>query len=231
MQEPIRAKLEEYSRKLGQAKHTRLATANGELRKAEAELESGSLSYMYPIVGFFVLGILSIILIVSTGSDAFGILTLIGFLWLIITIFTGYDEKAGQAKILSITSKIGNINSEITVLQTSIENINTAIKAEENLDYKKAIALFDQVGLSSEAKRIRTKMHKEGKVKVDQTVVHGDYVDDRDTIVKDSVISKSNIGAGGDDKFARLEKLTEMKKEGLIDDDEFKQMKKEILGK
>jgi hypothetical protein len=28
-----------------------------------------------------------------------------------------------------------------------------------------------------------------------------------------------------------LEKLTEMKKEGLIDDDEFKQMKKEILGK
>jgi len=37
--------------------------------------------------------------------------------------------------------------------------------------------------------------------------------------------------AGGDDKFARLEKLTEMKKEGLIDDAEFKQMKKEILGK
>ncbi|MDP6659329.1 MAG: SHOCT domain-containing protein [Candidatus Poseidoniia archaeon] len=28
-----------------------------------------------------------------------------------------------------------------------------------------------------------------------------------------------------------LEKLTEMKKEGLIDDAEFKQMKKEILGK
>ena len=230
MQEPIRAKLEEYSRKLGQAKHTKLATANGELRKAEAELESGSLSYMYPIVGFFVLGILSIILIVSTGSDAFGILTLIGVLWLIITIFTGYDEKAGQAKILSITSKIGNINSEITVLQTSIENINTAIKAEENLDYKKAIALFDQVGLSSEAKRIRTKMHKEGKVKVDQTVVHGDYVDDRDTIIKDSVINRSSIGVGGDDKLGKIKELKELLDSGAISEEDYQKMKREIVG-
>ena len=70
-----------------------------------------------------------------------------------------------------------------------------------------------------------------GSVKVDQTVVHGDYVDDRDTIIKDSVVSRSNIGAGGDDKFARLEKLTEMKDKGLIDESEYKQMKKEILGK
>ena len=30
--------------------------------------------------------------------------------------------------------------------------------------------------------------------KVDQTVVHGDYVDDRDTIVKDSVLNRSNVG-------------------------------------
>ena len=49
--------------------------------------------------------------------------------------------------------------------------------------------------------------------------------------IKDGVVSKSNIGAGEDDKFSRLEKLTEMKEKGLIDDDEFKQMKKEILGK
>ena len=63
-----------------------------------------------------------------------------------------------------------------------------------------------------------------------QTIIHGDYVDDRDTIVKDSVINRSNVG-GGDDKFTKLERLTEMKKEGLIDEDEFKQMKKEVLGK
>ncbi|OIR14121.1 MAG: hypothetical protein BEU04_03340 [Marine Group III euryarchaeote CG-Bathy1] len=74
-------------------------------------------------------------------------------------------------------------------------------------------------------------MREEGKVKVDQTVVHGDYVDDRDTIVKDSVLNRSNVGGGGDDKITKLEKLAEMKEKGIIDDDEFKQMKMEILGK
>ena len=64
-----------------------------------------------------------------------------------------------------------------------------------------------------------------------KTEIHGDYIDDRDTIVKDSVISKSSIGAGGDDKFAKLKELKEMLSEGLIDDAEFQQMKKEILGK
>ena len=64
-----------------------------------------------------------------------------------------------------------------------------------------------------------------------KTVVQGDYVDDRDTIVKDSVINRSNVGSGSDEKFTKLERLAEMRKEGLIDEDEFKQMKKEILGK
>jgi hypothetical protein len=104
-----------------------------------------------------------------------------------------------------------------------------AQEKEKLLDYAGAIAGFEELGLHKDAKRVRRKMLDEKKV--DQTVVHGDYVDDRDTIIKDSVISKSSIGAGGDDKFARLERLTEMKKEGLIDDDEFQQMKKEILGK
>ena len=47
----------------------------------------------------------------------------------------------------------------------------------------------------------------------------------------DSVISKSNVSADEDDKFMKLKELTKMKEKGLIDDDEFKQMKKEILGK
>ena len=42
---------------------------------------------------------------------------------------------------------------------------------------------------------------------------------------------KSNTGSGGDDKFTKLKELKEMLSEGLIDDDEFKQKKKEILGK
>ena len=101
-------------------------------------------------------------------------------------------------------------------------------RREELLDYDSAIHMWEELGENEEAARVR-------KLKADlaapKTEIHGDYVDDRDTIVKDSVINRSSIGAGGDDKFARLEKLTEMKEKGLIDDDEFQQMKKEILGK
>ena len=66
-------------------------------------------------------------------------------------------------------------------------------------------------------------------VKVSQKVVHGDDI--TKTEINDSVISRSNVGSGGDDKFTKLKELKEMLSEGLIDDDEFKQMKKEILGK
>jgi len=53
---------------------------------------------------------------------------------------------------------------------------------------------------------------------------------DMTEVDNDSVISKSNAGVDEDDKFMKLKELTEMKEKGLIDDDEFKQMKKEILG-
>ena len=215
MEEPassiVRAKLEEHNAKLGDLSSS-LADRTFDLEKAEKAHTSGmwQVIYVIPVSSLF------FILAVFTNSWIFIILAFSVFG---IAFMYGYDEKGGEAKINSIKSNIGNINSEITALQTSIENINAAMVAEENLDYRKAIDLFDQVGLGSEAKRIRKKMTDEGKVKVDQTVVHGDYiddrdttyVDDRDTIIKDSVISKSNVGAGGDDKFTKLKELTEMK--------------------
>jgi hypothetical protein len=48
------------------------------------------------------------------------------------------------------------------------------------------------------------------------------------TLHKKVIIKRKQSGPS---KMRELEKLTEMKKEGLIDEDEFKQMKKEILGK
>ena len=87
-----------------------------------------------------------------------------------------------------------------------------------------------ELGEIKEAARVRKMQANMGAVKVAQNVVQGDYIDDRDTIIKDSVVSKSNVGRGSS-KMQELKDLTEMKKEGLIDDDEFKQMKKEILGK
>ena len=98
---------------------------------------------------------------------------------------------------------------------------------EAHLDYEGALKIWEYIGSKKESKRLRQKII-DGK-KVEQTVVHGDYVDDRDTIVKDSVLNRSNVG--GSSKMQELKELTTMKEKGLIDDDEFKQMKKEILGK
>jgi len=64
-----------------------------------------------------------------------------------------------------------------------------------------------------------------------QINIEGDYVDDRDTIIKDSVINRSNIGSGGKSKSKELREAKALLEDGIIDDDEFKQMKKEILGK
>ena len=89
----------------------------------------------------------------------------------------------------------------------------------------------EDIGKPEEAGRVRKLKAEQGAVKVDQTVVHGDYVDDRDTIVKDSVVNKSNIGAGGKSKAEEIKEIKELLDSGAIDDDEFKQMKKEILGK
>ena len=67
---------------------------------------------------------------------------------------------------------------------------------------------------------VLSSLQDEEKVKVDQTVVHGDYVDDRDTIVKDSVINRSNIGAGGSSKMQELKELKEMFDSGFISKEE-----------
>ena len=105
--------------------------------------------------------------------------------------------------------------------------IANAREKEEHLDYEGALEIWVKLGNNKEAKRIRRKMMDEKKV--DQTIVHGDYVDDRDTIVKDSVINRSNVGSGSS-KMQELEKLTEMKEKGLIDDDDYEKMKREIIG-
>jgi len=111
-----------------------------------------------------------------------------------------------------------------------VDKLTTDAKDREiALDYDAAIQIWEKLGEIKEATRIR-KLKAE-QFKVDQTVVHGDYVDDRDTIIKDSVLNRTNVGASSDDKFAKLDRLADMKEKGLIDDAEFKQMKKEILEK
>ena len=126
-------------------------------------------------------------------------------------------------KALIIYSKYGNGNRKL--------EIEIAKEKETYLDYENALLDFERLGLHKSARRVRQKINDQKEVKVDQTVIHGDYVDDRDTIVKDSVINRSNIGPDGKSKAEELREAKSLFKEGLIDHDEFKQMKKEILGK
>jgi len=96
---------------------------------------------------------------------------------------------------------------------------------EAVLDYQKAIKLWEKIGKPQEAKRIREMVMKgQG-----QTVVQGDYVDDRDTIVRDSVVNKSKIG-GASSKLQELKDLKELLDSGAINDKDYEQMKNEIMG-
>jgi len=83
--------------------------------------------------------------------------------------------------------------------------------------YDKAEEWYKYHDMLEEAAAIR---RKKAEMAGSKTIVHGDYVDDRDTIVKDSVINRSNVGAGGDDKFSKLKELKEMFESDFISKEE-----------
>jgi len=119
---------------------------------------------------------------------------------------------------------MGRVNLFTALFDPSLAAQGTTTMAA-NTSANKSLA--DELNTKSRCPECNSRNIERTLVDID----HGDYVDDRDTIVKDSVINRSNIGAGSDDKIAKLEKIVVMKDKGIIDDDEFKQMKKEILGK
>jgi hypothetical protein len=107
--------------------------------------------------------------------------------------------------------------------------IKKAKKHEKLLEFDEAAEMYKDLGMDDEAIRIRKLKAEQGAVKVSQKVVHGDEV--TKTEIKDSVLNRSNVGAGGKSKAEELREAKSLFEEGLIDDDEFKLMKKEILGK
>ena len=162
----------------------------------------------------------------------------IGSIFLILLTFVvgagvvhSMNSKKYQEKITSLNYSLKTWRKEKEKIIQKTQLKNEAKNKENDLDYSGALIIWETLGNREEAKRIRKKIREEKKVRVDQTVVHGDYVDDRDTIVKDSVLNRSNIGSGGKSKTEEIKELKELLDSGAIDDDEFKQMKKEILGK
>ena len=89
--------------------------------------------------------------------------------------------------------------------------------------------IYEEIGKHEDAARVRKLKAEQGAVKVTQKVVHGDEV--TKTEIKDSVLNRSSVGSGKSSKAEELREAKSLFEEGLIDDDEFKQMKKEILGK
>ena len=107
--------------------------------------------------------------------------------------------------------------------------INSAKEYEKLLEFDEAASVYKELGMVNDAIRVRKLKSEEGAVKVDQTVVQGDQI--TKTEIKDSVINRSNIGTGGKSKAEEIKEIKDLLDSGAIDDDEFKQMKKEILGK
>ena len=143
------------------------------------------------------------------------------------TIIEIKEELANELEKLQRYNEAIDIYEEINMPEKAVRV--KKLKADDkvkHLDYDKAIEIYESIGDKEGAAKARK---QKANLAAPKTEIHGNYVDDRDTIVKDSVLNRSNVG--GSSKMQELEKLTEMKKEGLIDDDEFKQMKKEILGK
>ena len=144
------------------------------------------------------------------------------------TIIEIKEELASELEKLQRYNEAIDIYEEINMPEKAVRV--KKLKADDkvkHLDYDKAIEIYESIGDKEGAAKARK---QKANLAAPKTEIHGNYVDDRDTIVKDSVLNRSNVG-GSTSKMQELEKLTEMKKEGLIDDDEYKQMKKEILGK
>jgi hypothetical protein len=124
-----------------------------------------------------------------------------------------------------VQTKISLELTNIHKLELVQERISEGRQREKARDYDSAINIWEEFGLIDEAARVRKLKSEQGSVKVSQKVVQGDEV----TEIKDSVLNRSNVG-GGSSKMQELEKLTEMKKEGLISDNEYEKMKQEIIG-
>ena len=139
--------------------------------------------------------------------------------------FQNIDITGSSAN--EIKSMISKAKALLTMLEEKEEREDTRLvklekvkQREEALDFEAAIEIWEDLGEISEAARVRKLKAEMGSVKLSQKVK-----------IRDSVLNRSNIGAGGKTKGERIKLIKELLDSGAIDDDEFKQMKKEILGK
>ena len=105
-------------------------------------------------------------------------------------------------------------------------DLEKAKKHEKLLEFDEAADIYKELGMDEEVIRVRKLKAEQGAVKVSQKVVHGDEV--TKTEIKDSVLNRSNVG-GGSSKAEELREAKSLLDEGLINEDDYEKMKKEIL--
>jgi DNA-directed RNA polymerase subunit RPC12/RpoP len=143
---------------------------------------------------------------------------------------SNYDRLVAKAKRLE---EKGEDNAAIYVWK-KIEKYEEVIRIkkemagqrEEALDYEAAIEIWEELGELKEAARVRRLKAKQGAVNVAQNVVHGDNI----TEIKDSVLNRSSIGAGGKSKAEQIGEIRELLDAGAISEEDYQKMKREIVG-
>jgi len=201
-------------------------------------LENANYWLKYGILALLASSFLGI-LIVSSGKvnnqsyqNLQGVSCTVTFFLLLTALLYDIEDKGIKTKKaikeqIEIRKKRKTEETKIAKEKAEAETKRRAKEREQARDYDTAIQIWEELGEIKEAARIRKLKAEQGAVKVAQSVVQGDQI----TEIKDSVLNRSNIGSSGDDKVAKLEKIANLKDKGIIDGDEFKQMKKEILGK
>ena len=110
--------------------------------------------------------------------------------------------------------------------QKVVKNARTREKA---LDYDAAIQIWERLGEIKEAARVRRLKTRQKSVRIAQKIVKGNEINR--TEIKDSVLNRSNVGSGGDDKLTKIKELKELLDSGAINKGDYEKMKREIIGK
>ena len=139
-------------------------------------------------------------------------------------------------------SELQNLEKKKVLLRKKLRyksKLKQARKYERQLDYEQALDLYRELDRVEDIRRVnKEKMGGTGSGAGATTIVHGNYIDDRDryttniddrdTIIKDSVVSRANIGAGAGVK-ERISQLKELHEDGLISDAIFEAKKQKLL--
>ena len=129
-----------------------------------------------------------------------------------------------------ITIEISNIVAvERLGFLDSIIGRNIKIVADKKITYISTPKVADMIEAIEKARmNLMNSQPRTLQQNVVQNIVQGDTINK--TEIRDSVLNRSNIG-NNEDNIAKIEKISEMKDKGLINEEEFNNMKRDILGK